>query len=1013
MSIQITFDDLPADTVVTTQYSSSDVEFTTPGIITFDDLAPSPFFALSATDKSGPVEFSDWHIRGQFLHEDHSHVGVSVNRSARLTLFDGSGVEVARTLVGPDSLTPPDNYVYGEIFTGTSNIASFDLWCESQSPFRMDNLIFDNTRVPQEPDFRLLYNGGVVLMKPEATATAEVTVVRLNGSTGPISLNASSLPIPVASADPEPNPFVGGNGETVTITFTAAPWSNSNPIVTGQSLMVMGNPSPPAGLASHSVNIPVTVLEPYDVQIIGIEVTQAIQPFDLPQKQDPEVPEPVKYNGVPLAEGGMTRVRVFCTWHLIGRLSPAFDLKLYGTRDGSSLIGSPISPERGVVPVFLGDTVLPVFRQEQQADFVLPHDWTNGNITLTAVISPIPDFSPAYSFDLNLDNNTFTLTDIIFTTMTKLEIDAFELRCSGTYLAAPWTVFEDAVNLLPLGAGHVLIGYYANVVDITDIATQPNGDGPSGRANDCADRLAHAVNGWNYHADSRTFLVGVYSGDLQYIVGGVTLGDGFWDGLWDWLAGKQRVAVVQDYGRPLTSVAHEIGHLSGRAHAGLGTPPVEPAVDWPPDGTGQINGIGIDRRDGTIHAPGQDESNGANGTIYDFMSYATQVPNDPDFWISVRGWDETFEWFRPRWYEFVSPEETEAVAAKLSFMRADDLAQLVPSQETVQDLIAETSTWKVAKSLITVQATVSGSSTARITILFSSKDQHPLSGPESEYIFVVRNKSGHTLVTAYPQRLPHIASRSKHGQGSHRKSFSLKASLPVTSYTDAAVVELHKHDCVIASRTRPMASPTITNVSVQSVRQSDVMGTGKEITWSSTHAEGLPLLAQLDLLLPATHPFGAVWNNVYTGPAKAVGQSTTSALSDSLFPANSCAKVRLRVSDGFNEVDRVSDEFHCAGLPPRVRIAHPQTGTKYAVGAHIYLRAEAYDDLRRQVVREDRCKGEHTRWTVNDVLIGEGDIVSWVPGPLAWREETRVKFEAVDYLGRSSCAEIELKIVRR
>jgi hypothetical protein len=48
------------------------------------------------------------------------------------------------------------------------------------------------------------------------------------------------------------------------------------------NVVVSGTPSPNAGTAQRSISIPVTVLDSYDAQIVGIEVTQGIQAYDLP-----------------------------------------------------------------------------------------------------------------------------------------------------------------------------------------------------------------------------------------------------------------------------------------------------------------------------------------------------------------------------------------------------------------------------------------------------------------------------------------------------------------------------------------------------------------------------------------------------------------------------------------------------------------------------------------------------------------------------------------------------------
>ncbi len=116
-----------------------------------------------------------------------------------------------------------------------------------------------------------------------------------------------------------------------------------------------------------------------------------------------------------------------------------------------------------------------------------------------------------------------------------------------------------------------------------------------------------------------------------------------------WDCDALQVIAVQNALRPLTSVAHELGHKMGRNHASFacGAGDVDnngPAENWPPDERGLLQGVGVDRRSLRVLFP--DRTGGMlGGPFFDYMSYCANGSNsnDPDAWISVRGWQEMMQ----------------------------------------------------------------------------------------------------------------------------------------------------------------------------------------------------------------------------------------------------------------------------------------------------------------------------------------------------------------------------------
>ncbi len=102
-----------------------------------------------------------------------------------------------------------------------------------------------------------------------------------------------------------------------------------------------------------------TILDSYDAQVVGIEVTQSVQFYDLPKGSVANQTlhgNPVRYVGSPLAAGGKTVVRVFPNFALFpeNSVAPDFVCALAATRDGAPLAGSPVATGPGLNPMIFG-----------------------------------------------------------------------------------------------------------------------------------------------------------------------------------------------------------------------------------------------------------------------------------------------------------------------------------------------------------------------------------------------------------------------------------------------------------------------------------------------------------------------------------------------------------------------------------------------------------------------------------------------------------------------------------
>jgi len=112
---------------------------------------------------------------------------------------------------------------------------------------------------------------------------------------------------------------------------------------------------------------------------------------------------------------------------------------------------------------------------------------------------------------------------------------------------------------------------------------------------------------------------------------------------------RQAVAVVRE-GRPLRTVAHELGHAIGLPHADRvcgGASDGQVGESWPPDDMGGLgDAVGIDRRTPPPYRVVAAGVRGAPARLFDLMSYCGSGSDD-DAWISPRTWERAVAFRAP------------------------------------------------------------------------------------------------------------------------------------------------------------------------------------------------------------------------------------------------------------------------------------------------------------------------------------------------------------------------------
>jgi hypothetical protein len=653
---------------------------------------------------------------------------------------------------------------------------------------------------------------------------------------------------------------------------------------------------------------------------------------------------------------------------------PDFYCTLVGSRAGVTLPGSPLVTAPGQNALILGANFVddPTrARGVHECDFVLPTDWASGVLTLAASIHVQPSFGPPVSLDCCADNDSFTLTDIAFTPTRDLFFAPFALRVNNGVLGFPDDIFAEAKNLLPIGDGQFHMGGYVGEIDITDIWNQDVKacgflgldscpEDRTGRAASASARLRDIADDLNF-TESAELVVGIYpqvdlvSGQSDRI-GGLTQA-GCTGPFWD--CDELQVMVVRNQTRRLTSVAHELGHMLGRVHASFACNAGDvdnngPAEHWPPDEQGFLQAVGVDRRNFRVVFP--DRTGGPfGGPFFDFMSYCANTDgNDPDSWISEKGWLETI--------------------GRVSTGRPGDEAR------TLGDEARRTASGKPVPVLV-VQGFLDLHGNVSVTKIAEGLRRPSQPAPTSAFELVVFGR--HNAVIAR-QKMDTVVGV---GHNLPAKVVFLSATVPAQR---VEAIEILRDGTPLARRERSSAVPVVQDVDVR-VRggyrycpgkhhgpKSEYGAEGDEgaetaVTWRSRYAGKTALKAKVDFSADR----GMTWRPVFFGPDK-----HRVVLDNQILTPASAARIRVRLSDGFNEVSAISPPFCEPGGSPSVKIVSPLPGAEVSSGQLIYLNGTAYD------ARHQLISGEQMVWYAGNKMLGTGTSViapSMPPGDTSIR----------------------------
>ncbi len=726
-----------------------------------------------------------------------------------------------------------------------------------------------------------------------------------------------------------------------------------------------------AGQVAHQEVI-VEVASGARLSVNGIDVTQGIQVEDLAPRDPIDPTIPAVYQGVKLAAGHRTIVRVYA--NAIPEPGhpnvPDVAALLYGCHGTTPAKGGPLAAEGGfrTLPFgfplvsFAGERVNP----SGAYTFTLPPEWTQtGSLRLKAQVfeagggflGPKPPPAANCATSGGPDSATMELSGIPFVPTTGFSIHPVALEVKGGTLPGPLSVFDRIRAITPTREGEARLpltqgfteyipgdpprwkylghdSYYEGYVDISDLQADLAAKRRDAKDTNTAvlDRLVDYVNDGGCGYGCGSVVVGVSAG-TAYGLSRPSCGNIFSE-TFDPNCPNDAPTSVTNFNRPLTSVAHELYHGLGRVHASPqcgGGQEDQVAEPWPPDELGYLQGIGIDPRPGSGGSAGPyriiadpppepakftPKPGAQAGHWYDFMSYCASpgrlgADKRPDFnsWISVKGWEETLHALRSD-CEPASP--------------LTGLEQVCPGDAGPRAIPSNLRARKAgSKWVLRVTASDEGS-TAQVLGVEPTKTTPLQAQPGTRYRLVARNAAGvalsDTAMVAAPSHVLEVG--------------EVTLLTGQTTDTRAARVEIVRDGTPIASRARSRHAPKVRLLAPRPGRTVGAHGKVK-IRWRASDRDHDPLVAYLDY----SRDGGSTWKPIFAGPDQGHAVLPSNLLSNSRR-----ARVRLQVEDGFNKTIVISKKFTAIGGPPAVRIASPAPRERLSADATLDLLGEAWDD---------------------------------------------------------------------
>ena len=598
-----------------------------------------------------------------------------------------------------------------------------------------------------------------------------------------------------------------------------------------------------------------------------------------------------------------------------------------------------------VPPAWLASAVLSGQRLDLEASVSIPVGAGSGLLTECDRSIPVALqlLDPCSALD-----DSFRLDGVqVVDDLPELTVRSVEMAIPGQTLNPPSKVLERVIALFPGGERMNIGPYYgrkdvsvSSLLQLEDALCEPfravpedplfpGGSRPADLRGCRSAFMDLALTDWLAENPQNRTGFNILMGVHAYTMGA---GSGFepgWTRVGPTIPAGEPIMAINDgtAGRPLTAAAHEFGHALGAPHAD-NLPATSPnncggnvngqvGEAWPPDQTGRLQGTAFGHSPANPGVPVVDE-NLATPTLlrralFDLMSYCAAEANA---WVSPFNWNRF-----------------------MTNLRAARAASTVRA--------AGGPTARAAQRGVGFVSGVAGPAGAAIRDVTPADpgNEVPAADPASPVRVRSLGANGQPLgETGARITLLHI---DRHPA----QVATFRAPIP----EGAAAVEVLARGVVTdrIDRSRP---PTVRLSAPRRGTRVGSRGT-LAVRWTSSDPDpGTARTATVDYAAD-----GRRFRTVYSGPD--TGRASIPARS---LEAGRRARVRVRVSDGFNRVEAVSGAFSAAGTPPQPRIVVPARGEGLQAGTALLV-GSARDELGR------RLRGRSLTWFAGRRRLGTGE----------------------------------------
>jgi virginiamycin B lyase len=396
---------------------------------------------------------------------------------------------------------------------------------------------------------------------------------------------------------------------------------------------------------------------------------------------------------------------------------------------------------------------------------------------------------------------------------------------------------------------------------------------------------------------------------------------------------------------------------------------------WPPTfiassgvpADGLFDGVGLVGLDNIANSPytvrGPASTTAPTAQVYDLMSYCTGG-SDRFGWISVRNWNYDVG--------FNAPGLTQAA----------DLASANPPFSTVPP-----ASLSAASTLAVTSVYDIGSGRTLLTTVAPDASAATPRSPNATYSLTARNAAGQVVARAgTTATLTHVDPGGGHAGGS---LILIRGKIAAAGVREVDVLQNGR------PIGRDHATAHAPTAAFARLSAGTVVGgqRGAVLRWRSHDADG----GSLEVTVRYSADGGRTWKSIYSG-----ADTGSARVPGDLLSRSRNARLRLYVSDGFNEAIVTSPRLISPGVAPSVTITSPRSSLRLSASAALNLAGSAYDDT------GTRLTGRSLVWRSGRQVLGRGTQITTVALPAG---RHRVTLTGRDRSGRTGSASVTITIL--